>query len=151
MNMEDYAGAAAARLKDIATLVDAKRTIFALHTGGVAIECQLKALLTSYHQINEWNEPGQRKKDPRCGQPIPNPGHGLLTALRTMDVLHRLAKTDPLFLQHLDKVMHPFGPTSENFIEIRYYADVEVGNTMKDWKKSFDYVCGWLEKNKRSL
>jgi hypothetical protein len=130
--MEDYAGAAAARHKDISALVAAQRTIFALHTGGVAIECQMKALLTFYHQITEWNEPGQRKKDPRCGQPIPNPGHGLLAALRAMDALHQRAKTDRLFLQHLDKVMHPFGPTEENFIEIRYYADIEAVNTMRD-------------------
>ncbi len=149
--MEDYAGAESARLKDILALETAKRATFILHTGGVAIECQLKALVAYYHQITEWNDLGRRKKDPRCGQPIPNPGHGLLAALRMMDSLHRLAKTDPLFLQHLDKIMHPFGSTGESFIEIRYYADVNAPASTKDWQDSFKYVRGWLEKNRKSL
>lgn len=149
--MEDYAGAESARLKDIQVLETAQRTTFLLHAGGVAIECQLKALVAQYHQITEWSEPGRRKKDPRHGQPIPNPGHGLLSALRMMDSLHRLAKTDPLFLQHLDKIMHPFGSTGESFIEVRYYADVNAPASTKDWKDSFKYVRGWLEKNRRSL
>ena len=111
----------------------------------------MKAMIASYHNIREWNELGQRKKDPRHGQPISNPGHGLLAALKTMDSLRRVAKTDPLFLRHLDTVMHPLGSTGESFIEIRYHADSNAATSTTDWQKSFKYVRGWLEKNKRSL
>jgi len=149
--MEDFAGAESARFEDLHVLEAAQRTTFAMHTGGVVIECQMKAMIASYHNIREWNEPGRRKKDPRHNQPIPNPKHGLLAALKTMDSLHRVAKTDPLLLQHLDAVMHPLGPSGEGFVEIRYHADSNAAASTAAWQKSFNYVRGWLKKNKRAL
>ena len=149
--MEDFAGAESARLEDLLALEAAQRTTFAMHTGGFVIECQMKAMISFYHNIHEWNEPGQRKKDPLHGQPISNPKHGLLAALKKMDSLHRVAKTDPLFLRHLDTLMHPLGPTGEGFVEIRYHADSNTTVSTTAWQQSFKYVRGWLEKNKRSL
>lgn len=149
--MEDFAGAESARFEDLSVLEAAQRTTFAMHTGGVVIECQMKAMIALYHDISEWNELGQRKKDSRLGKPIPNPGHGLLAALKTMDSLYRVARSDPSFLRHLGTVMHPLGSTEDGFVGIRYHADSNAAASTAAWQQSFKYVRGWLAKNKRSL
>jgi hypothetical protein len=83
------------------------------------------------------------------GQPIARPGHGLKSILKQMDKLYQCATSDPLFIKHLDRLMHPLGAPSVDFIELRYSPDDIAPESMKDWKKSFIYVCGWLRKNAR--
>lgn len=148
---EDYEGARKARRSDLQVLEAGSREMASLHMGGIVVECQLKALLMAYHQISAWGEPSRRKRDPMTGQPVANPGHGLHTALRHMALLYKRAKTDPLMMYHLSRVMNPLGATEEDFIDIRYYSDLNVKGAIATWRRSFDYVCGWLDKNKRAI
>jgi hypothetical protein len=147
--MENYETASAARRIDADLLLAGQtpRAIAAVHLGGVAVECKLKALVAKYHNISEWDEDSRRPKDPRSGQSIPRPGHGLLAAIRLMDTLYRKAKTDPRFLNHLSRVMHPAGATSLDFIDLRYVGSDLDANALNDWRESFRYVLSWLAKN----
>lgn len=149
MQMEDYEQASASRHADVDALLTGTnpRAIAAAHLGGVAVECKLKSLVAKYHEIVSWDDNSRRKKDPRLGQPIARPGHGLIAALRLMDLVYRKAKADPMFLKHLDRVMHPAGATSLDFIELRYVAKELDNNSLSSWKQSFLYVLNWLKKN----
>ncbi|WP_017306759.1 hypothetical protein [Spirulina subsalsa] len=145
--MEDFAGASLARKKDAETLLNLENhNIAALHLGGISIECRLKSLLASYHSISEWDEKSRRKKDSMFNQQINNPGHSLTTSLRHMPELFKLAKSDQQLLNHLNCLVYPLGATSVDYISLRYVAQASPiqGN---EWKKSFDYVYGWLKKN----
>ncbi|QRQ87843.1 hypothetical protein [Cupriavidus oxalaticus] len=150
--MEEYELASASRRADVEMLLSGgnPRTTAAVHLGGVAVECKLKALIAEYHEIDAWEECSRRKKDPRLGQPIPRPGHGLFAAIKLMDTVYRKAKADPMFLSHLDRVMHPAGATSLDFIELRYVASELDRNALSSWQQSFRYVVNWLIKNKGS-
>jgi hypothetical protein len=148
--MEDYQGAFRARKRDAEKLVRLQvHDIAAFHLGGIAVECRLKALLVLYHRINEWNQISQRRKDALFNQPVGNPGHSLLTALRRMPDLYKKAKLNRNFLEHLHNLLYPLGATSADYISIRYIA--HTSNEQRDWKQSFDYVCGWLNKNAREV
>lgn len=147
--MEEYGAASASRRNDVDVLMggDSKRTIAAAHFGGIAIECKIKALVVKYHSISNWGEVSRRKKDPKLGQPISRPGHSLHASIKSMDLLYRKARADPLFLFHLNRVMYPAGATSMDFIDIRYLSNEIEESVFVEWKKSFDYVVSWLEKN----
>lgn len=146
--MEDYAGAFEARCQDVTSLlVDPQRTIGAAHLGGVAIECQLKALMIKYHDIEAWGDLGGRPKDPMRSQPIERPGHGLISMLRLMHFLHAKARSDVLFLRHLARINNPSGPTNNDFIDLRYSAGDLPAGAAADWHLSYKYVIGWLKKN----
>jgi hypothetical protein len=148
--MEDYFRAFNSRRVDVDVLLSSNpcRTTAAAHLGGIAIECQLKALLLDYHNISAWGQPSIRPRDPQHGQPIPRPGHTLIGSLKQMSIIYRKARADQQFLVHLDRVMHPTGATYADFIDLRYAADELNYNTMFDWRASFYYVLGWLKKNK---
>ncbi|WP_196494245.1 hypothetical protein [Burkholderia cepacia] len=149
MQMEDYENASSARRADVETLLhgEAPRAIAAVHLGGVSVECKLKSLVAKYHNIASWDENSRRKKDPKLGQPIPRPGHGLIAAIRLMDTVYRKAKSDPMLLKHLSRVMYPSGATSRDFIDLRYVATELDKNSLADWQQSFHYVLNWLAKN----
>lgn len=147
--MEDYGMAFESRRADVEKLLEGAntRTTAAAHLGGVAVECRLKALVVQYHGIAAWGQSGTRSKDPRRGQPIERPGHGLLASLRLMEELQKKAKLDPSFLSHLSRIMNPGGATAHDFIDLRYFGDNLTGKTLEDWHISLKYVLGWLEKN----
>ncbi len=149
--MEDYIGAYQARKNDIVGLstLSTNHKVAMFHLGGIAIECKLKALLLAYHRINAWNEKSRRTKDSMYNQEIENPSHSLLTAIKHMPKLRKRAKLSQKFMEHLDHIIHPLGASNVNYIDIRYYPEQEP--LEHDWKKSFDYVCGWLEKNKENI
>lgn len=147
--MEDYGKAFDSRRADVNKLLtnDNPRTTAAAHLGGVAVECKLKALVVKYHGISVWGESSSRPKDPRRGQPIERPGHGLVGSLRLMQELYSKASSDRNFMTHLSRIMHPSGPTELDFIDLRYSGHDLEGNTLGDWHKSLNYVLSWLEKN----
>ncbi|MEA5420661.1 hypothetical protein VB712_15615 [Spirulina sp. CCNP1310] len=149
--MEDFAVVCLERKKDAEVLLKLKdHNIAALHLGGISIECRLKALLTVYHQISEWNQKSRREKDSMFDQQIKNPEHGLITALRHMPHLYQLAKSNRQFLEHLSRISHPLGASNVDYIGLRYIA--QASSVQRDeWKKSFDYVHGWLEKNEVNI
>jgi hypothetical protein len=151
--MEDYEEAYRQRLLDINALLaaDPKRTTAAAHVGGVAIECRLKALIISYHEILEWGEKSRRPKDPRTSQPIQRTSHALFAAVKQMDVLYKKAMTDQHFIRHLNAVNYPVGASETDFIALRYSSRNLNEANMEGWKRSFSYVQNWLEKNEKLL
>ncbi len=146
--MDDYTGAYIARKNDISVLPK-HHAIAIYHLGGIAVECRLKSLLLLYHQISDWDQKSRRTKDSMYNQPIVNPSHGLLSALRRMSDFSKQAKSDKQFLIHLQKIIYPLGSTDIDYISLRYIP--QTTQSPEDWQKSFDYVCGWLEKNERIL
>ena len=144
--MEDYTGAFLERKQDTdALLLLKKHEIASFHLGGIAIECRLKALLFLYHQITGWDQTSKRRKDAMFKQEIKNPSHSLLMAIRHMPDLYDRAKLDNDFLTHLHHIIHPLGATNNNYISLRYIPQSTC--SQDDWKRSFDYVCGWLKTN----
>lgn len=148
--MEDFAGAYLARKNDISALsIVQNHTIAIFHLGGIAVECRLKSLLLKYHQINRFDENSNRQKDSMYNQPVANPKHGLLTALRRMSDFNNKAKSDSQLLKHLQTILYPLGSTEIDYISLRYIP--QTTQSQVDWQKSFDYVCGWLEKNEKII
>lgn len=148
--MEDFAGAYLARKNDISVLPkNQQHTIAIFHLGGIAVECRLKSLLLQYHQINKFDENSKRPKDSMYNQPVANPSHGLLTALRRMSDFNNKAKSDSQLLKHLQTILYPLGSTEVDYINLRYIP--QTTQSQEDWQKSFDYVCGWLEKNEKTI
>lgn len=148
--MEDFAGAYLARKNDIFALPkDQNHTITIFHLGGIAVECRLKSLLLDYHRINKFDENSNRPKDSMCNQLVMNPSHGLLTALKRMPDFHKKAKSDIQLLKHLQTILYPLGSTEVDYISLRYIP--QTTQSQEDWQKSFDYVCGWLEKNEKTI
>ena len=146
--MDDYTGAYIARKSDVSVLPK-HHAIAIFHLGGIAVECRLKSLLLLYHQINNWGDKSCRAKDSMRNHPITNPSHGLSTALRQMSDFNKRAKLDKQFLMHLQNVIYPLGSTAVDYISLRYIP--QTTQPQEDWQKSFDYVCGWLEKNERTI
>jgi len=149
--MEDYSGAYQARKNDVIALLTlpSNHKIAIFHLGGIAIECKLKAFLLVYHRINNWDERSRRIKDSMYNQEIKNPNHGLLTAIKRMPELYRKAKLNREFMEHLGNIINPLGASSITYIDIRYHSEPE--QLEDDWKMSFDYVYGWLEKNRKTI
>lgn len=149
--MEDYAGAHTCRVSDVEALATSVRHTAALHLGGIAVECRLKAMTITYHKLLGWDTPSKRLKDPLSGNPISCPGHGLMAALRLMPKVYKIAKYDPPFLKHLSRVMHPIGATNVDFISIRYSSEELAPQSFADWRRSLEFVLGWLKKNEAPL
>ena len=148
--MEDFAGSYLARKNDISAFPkDRHHNIAIFHLGGIAIECRLKSLLLLYHKISEFDKTSNRSKDSMYNQIIKNPSHGLLTALRRMSDFNSRAKLDKQFLIHLQNIVHPLDRTDIDYISLRYIP--QTSKSQEDWQKSFDYVCGWLEKNEKNI
>jgi len=148
--MEDFAGAYLARKKDIFALPnDQNHTIAIFHLGGIAVECRLKSLLLDYHKINKFAENSNRPKDPMYNQLVINPGHRLSIALKHMSDFYKKAKSDSQLLKHLQTIIYPLGSSEVDYISLRYIP--KTTQSQDDWQKSFDYVCGWLEKNEITI
>ena len=147
--MEDYAGASDERFADVDALLASapKRSTAAVHIGGVAVECRIKSIVLRYHRILRWSEQGARPSDGFWRKPVPRPGHSLISAVRIMSKIYERAKADPLFLTHLDRLMHPIGSQDIDFIDMRYAATGVDSRALDEWEKSLEYVRGWLRKN----
>lgn len=149
--MEDFTDAYKERKHDALALLDLQNnhSIAAFHLGGIAIECRLKALIVLYHKIMEWDNTSRRYKDSMYNQIIENPSHGLLTALRRMPDLYQRAKRDRDFLNHIQKIIYSLDATTIDYIKLRYIP--QTSQFSDNWLQSFNYVCGWLDKNQRSI
>lgn len=146
--MDDYEGAYLARKNDVAALPKL-HTIAIFHLGGIAVECRLKSLIFLYHQISNWKDKSCRTKDSKFNQPITNPSHDLIKAFKHMPDLYNKAVLDAQFLKSLENIIRPLGPDDSDYIGLRYVPNTT--QSQETWQKSFDYVCGWLEKNERTL
>ncbi|SJM94295.1 hypothetical protein [Crenothrix polyspora] len=149
--MEDYSGAYSARKNDVFELsrLQTDHTIAIFHLGGIAVECRLKSLLFFYHGISEWKHKSLRKKDSMFDQVIINPKHDLTKAIERMPDLYSKAITDAQFIKHLKNVIFPLGSVNPDYINLRYIP--HTIQSKEHWQQSFDYVCGWLEKNEKTI
>lgn len=148
--MEDFANAYLARKNDISALPKTQQhTIAIFHLGGIAMECRLKSLLLNYHQIEQFEENSNRRKDSMYKQAVSNPSHSLSNALKHMPEFYQRAKQDKQLLIHLQNIIYPLGTNNIDYINLRYIA--ETNKSQENWQKSFDYICGWLEKNERAI
>jgi hypothetical protein len=147
--MEDYAGACAARYQDVEALLGCqpRRSTAAVHFGGIAVECHVKALVLRYHEISEWNQLGRRSGENYYRKPVERPGHHLPSSIKMMARLYEKARADRLFLEHLDQLQHPVGSRDADFIDLRYSGSDVAAGTMDAWQASLKYVSGWLKKN----
>ena len=146
--MDDFTGAYLARKKDVSALPK-HHAIAIFHLGGIAVECRLKSLLLLYHKISMFDEKSGRAKDSMYNQIIENPSHALFTALKRMPDFSKRAKLDEQFLKNLHKIIYPLDRTDIDYISLRYIP--HTTQSQEDWQKSFDYVCGWLEKNEKTI
>ena len=145
--MEDFQNVYIARKKDTEALLRLKtHTIIAFHLGGIALECRLKALLVTYHQISEWGETSNKCQDVMFRQTINNPCHSLKSALKHMPDLYKKAKLDKHFLIKLQKIIYPLGDTTIDYISLRYISTTEPS---QEWEDNFQYILSWLDKNQR--
>lgn len=145
--MENYSAAANNRYSEAQILLNHLKYVAAIHLGGVSVECRLKELLVIYHRINNWDEKSKRLKDPRFGSVIARPGHGLLDCLKKMDALYNRAKTDSNFIKHMDRLRFPRG-ADVDFIELRYFGGELTQQEVDNWRESYRYVWGWINKNR---
>lgn len=150
---EDYTKAFEERSRDVSILADAGRCIGAMHLGGMAVECRLKMLILEYHRIAAFGEHGARPKDARLGEPIVNPEHGLVRALKDMRNLWVRARRDTLFLRRLNTLIHPLEAMHDHrdmtYVSIRYTGAEPDTTQMDAWLEAWRYVIGWLQKNLR--
>ncbi len=149
--MEDFIGAYIERKRDTLALLELQNnhSIAAFHLGGIAIECYLKSLLISYHQLSDWKHKSLKQNDPRFDEPIKNPSHRLMEAIQNMSDLYNIAKTDSAFLNHLKIIIKPLGEDSPDYISLRYLSG--ISHPTEEWLQSFHYVLGWLDQNKRAI
>lgn len=146
--MEDFTGAYLERKKDVAAL-PVNRAIAIFHLGGIAIECRLKSLLLGYHRIGDWKQQSCRIKDSMFNQSIKNPSHDLVKAIELMPDLFMTAKLDARFWLELANIIRPLGSTAPDYISLRYIP--QTAQPIESWQQSFDYVCGWLDKNEKVI
>lgn len=149
--MEDFTGAYIERKRDTLALLDLQNnhSIAAFHLGGIAIECYLKSLLISYHQLSAWKHKSLKQNDPLFDKPITNPSHRLMEAIQNMSDLYNIAMTDSAFLNHLSRIINPLGEDFPNYISLRYLSG--INHPTEEWLQSFHYVLGWLDQNKRAI
>ncbi|MDD2776122.1 MAG: hypothetical protein PHU06_09210 [Gallionella sp.] len=146
--MEDFTGAYLERRNDV-TALPVSRAIAIFHLGGIAIECRLKSLLLGYHRINDWKQQSCRIKDSMFNRPIKNPSHDLVKAIELMPDLFMTAKLDARFWLELANIIRPLGSTAPDYISLRYIP--QATQPTESWQQSFDYVCGWLDKNEKVI
>jgi len=149
--MEDFTGAYKERKDDAFALLALQNnhSIAAFHLGGIAIECYLKSLLISYHQLSDWKHKSLKQNDPLFDKPIKNPSHRLMEAIKNMSNLYNIAITDGVFLNHLSRIINPLGEDSPDYISLRYSS--EAIDSTEEWLQSFNYVLGWLDQNKGAI
>ena len=145
--MEDFTGAYRERKRDTFALLALQNnhSIAAFHLGGIAIECYLKSLLISYHQLSAWKHKSLKQNDPLFDKPIKNPSHSLMEAIKNMSDLYNIAMTDSVFLSHLSRIIKPLGGDFPDYINLRYSS--KTNYPTEEWLESFNHVLGWLEQN----
>src|SRR6266550_8508775 len=80
--MEDFQAAFVERHTDVGVLDTTNRCTTAMHLGGVAIECLLKAIVSASLPRNSCGEKEWKTETNDPGHTIYNPGHNYEAALR---------------------------------------------------------------------
>lgn len=132
--MEDFQAAYLERVKDVVILDAAGRHRAAMHLGGIAIECLLKAIIcTSFPKgINEW-----KADDSTPGPGVINPGHSYQKALNSARKYNRrlqlMVQRTPSVIQLLQDVETP----DLHFISMRYSGFEPDPEVYKRWYTSY--------------
>ena len=143
--MENYEGAYRQRHRDTKVLHEADRATAAMHFGGCAVECLLKAMI-----LAQIPNPDQRQwHTDEAPQPhgIKRPGHDLQEALKQYRKLYDRAKKTPQVIRWFNAVNKP----SQHFIDLRYSDTEPDPKGYKSWWDAYTKLCRWLEKQKTSL
>ncbi len=135
--MEDYEAAHDERRVDTEELDKAGRRLAAVHWGGVAVECLIKALVVTGRGISEWDT----ESTPR-GHGVTNPGHDLKEAVKRHNKLRDRFLRFPDAMRWLDKVDTP----SVHFIDIRYRSDPPSEEAYREWHNAYRRLVGWLHR-----
>ncbi len=141
--MEDFQAAFNERHRDVIALHEKKRLIASMHMGGIAVECLLKAKL--YEELHpntkgykEWYD--KEKKIP-VGHTICNPGHSLVSALRSNNRLYQRVSPNHLYvLLWLHKIENP----ECHFIDMRYIGKEPDESKYTSWYDAYRKLVGWL-------
>lgn len=141
--MENYEGAYRQRHQDTQVLHQADRKTAAMHLGGCAIECLLKAMILA--QIPDLDQRQWCTKGVSQTDGIKRPGHDLARAVNKHPTLESRIHSNQKVRQWLERVNQPCSGT-QSFIDLRY-TDVEPqSEEYQTWWDSYTQLCRWLER-----
>jgi hypothetical protein len=143
--MEDFQAAYKERHADVEALHAARRRTAAMHFGGVAVECLLKAIAWVSLPKNSQGEREWKTKTNDPGHTISRPSHNLEEILHISHKLRDRAKGDPRVYIWLNNVERP----ECHFIDMRYLGretnTSDSEQRYKRWRKSYTSLVSWLE------
>jgi hypothetical protein len=143
--MENYEGAYRQRHRDTEVLHGVDRATAAMHLGGCAVECLLKAMILA--QIPNPNQRQWHTEENPQPHGIKRPNHDLQEALKQYRKLYDRALKDPQVLKWFNAVEFP----SQHFIDLRYSDTEPSPEGYKIWWDAYTKLCRWLEKQKTQL
>ncbi len=143
--MEDYQAAFIKRHTDTEILCQSRRKIAAMHFGGVAIECLLKAMIFATLPKNASQEWKTDLNNP--GHTITNPGHSFSEALKRHNRLRSRVQKFPAVMKWLDEIQNP----SQDFIDMRYCSNEPDDTSYKRWLEAYQRLSQWLNKQATQL
>ena len=149
--MEDFQAAFQERHADVEALHATQRRTAAMHFGGVAVECLLKAIVGASLPTNSRGEREWKTETNDPSHTISRPSHKFDEILRVSHKLRSHAKKDPRVYKWLNDVEHP----KCHFIDMRYLGKeidtIDSGEQYKRWRKSYTSLVSWLEKQETQL
>jgi hypothetical protein len=141
--MEDYLSSFVQRSLDTKQLYKNGRKIAAMHMGGIAIECLLKALLVKYHGISRWDE-----RSKLTGRKVYNPKHRLDMSVRNIQKLNARLHANLSLIKMMKEVQQPCGT---DFIALRYSGKVPDQESFDRWYQSYISLLQWIIRQSKSL
>ncbi len=143
--MENYEGAAEARLQDWEALSSGRRKVGAVHFGGIYIECLLKSIICSEHGVLD-GAPGRWVVD---GSVVARPRH-VLTAPCYRNLLTDLYDDMPGDV--MDALEYLSSPGSTDYIDYRYIPESGITDAVyEEWLEKFIKVFHYLDNKKREV
>ena len=149
--MEDFQAAFKERHADVEALHATQRRTAAMHFGGVAVECLLKAIVSASLPTNSRGEREWKTETNDPGHTISRPSHEFDKILGAHQKLRSRVQMNPGALKWLNDVEHPGCP----FINMRYLgkeADTsDAQEKYKRWRKSYISLVSWLQMQETQL
>jgi hypothetical protein len=146
---EDYASAHLERAIDQSILDKGDRRIAAMHIGGIAIECRLKALILGHFPVNQryWKPHPKSEDQPSQHCNISNPGHNLEQALNKLEELGVITSPGRQIRDALTAIQNPL-PKHPNigFINLRYYGSFLEASDYELWQANYQTLTTWLNR-----
>lgn len=102
--MENYLEVFSQRCFDVHALMHKERYLAAMHFGGIAVECLLKAKLIDRYGLKVWYD---ESPDPDPGHVIKNPKHSYKNALSHLNSLQVYLDNSKEMSAHFERVEYP--------------------------------------------